>query len=163
MQNLKKSSDSDGTVLGAIASFASGAPRTHLQTIEAKTPTGDTLLNVADCYLFETEEGGYFVDHSEGRYVISKSLAELENELDSNHFFRGNRSFILNLDYFDSYAYWEKGKYILRSRKLPGKDLVMPRARMQSLKEALENNLASSGERGVINIKEPPAGPSGSS
>lgn len=163
LQNLKNSADPEATVLGAFASFASGAPRRNLQTIEAKTLSGDTLLNVADCYLFETEEGVYYVEHSKGRSVVTKSLAELENELDPDRFFRGNRNFILNLDYFDSYAYWEKGKYILRSQKLPGKDLVMPRARMQNLKETLEKNLANSAERNAIDVKEPPGGPSGNS
>ncbi len=163
LQNVKKMAEPNATVLGAFASFASGAPRNYSQTIEAKTQAGDTLLNVADCYLFETEEGVYYVEHSKGRSIVTKSLAELENELDPDRFFRGNRNFILNLDYFDSYAYWEKGKYILRSQKLAGKDLVMPRARMQNLKESLEKNLANSVERDALNVKEPPVGPSGNS
>ncbi|WP_152762228.1 LytTR family DNA-binding domain-containing protein [Salmonirosea aquatica] len=112
--------------------------------IEAKTATGDTILNVNDCYLFETEDGSYYVHHSQGKLTISKSLAELENELDPDRFFRGNRNFILNLNYFDSYTYWEKGKYILHSKQLPKKELVMPRARMQTLKESLEKNLSKS-------------------
>lgn len=139
--SVKKAASPSESVFSAFASFATGAPRPFLQLIEAKTPTGDTLLNVEDCYLFETEGGEYYVEHSKGRFNVSKSLAELENELDPQHFFRGNRSYILNLDYFDSYAYWEKGKYILYSRMLPGKQLIMPRARMQSLKESLAKNL----------------------
>lgn len=143
LTSVKKAASSSESVFSAFASFATGAPRPFLQLIEAKTPTGDTLLNVEDCYLFETEGGEYFVEHSKGRFNVSKSLAELENELDPQHFFRGNRSYILNLDYFDSYAYWEKGKYILYSRMLPGKQLIMPRARMQSLKESLAKNLTT--------------------
>jgi two-component system, LytTR family, response regulator len=141
LASVKKAASPSESVFSAFASFATGAPRPFLQLIEAKTPTGDTLLNVEDCYLFETEGGEYFVEHSKGRFNVSKSLAELENELDPQHFFRGNRNYILNLDYFDSYAYWEKGKYILYSRMLPGKQLIMPRARMQSLKESLAKNL----------------------
>ena len=141
LQNLKKTVTPQETVFDAFTSFAKGIPRAFLQLIEAKTTNGDTMLNVDDCYLFETEEGSYHVYHSKGKFTISKSLAEMENELDPDRFFRGNRNFILNLNYFDSYTYWEKGKYILHSRKLPNKDLVMPRARMQSLKESLEKNL----------------------
>ncbi len=142
LNGLKRAANPSDTVFSAFASFASGTPRPPLQLIEAKMNTGDTLLKVEDCYLFETEGGEYFVEHSKGRFNISKSLAELENELDPVSFFRGNRNYILNLDYFDSYAYWEKGKYILYSRVLPGKQLIMPRARMQSLKESLAKNLS---------------------
>lgn len=144
LQNLKKTASPEETVFDAFASYAKGTPRPFLQMIEAKTSTGDTLLNVNECYLFETEEGSYFTEHTKGRFTISKSLAELENELDPERFFRGNRNFILNLNYFDSYTYWEKGKYILHSKKLPNKELVMPRARMQNLKEALEKNISKS-------------------
>lgn len=140
LQNLRKASSSNDSVFSAFASFASGTPRNYTNIIEAKLSSGDTLLNVDECYLFETVAGEYFVEHSKGRYTISKSLAELENELDPRYFFRGNRNYILNLDFFESYAYWEKGKYVLSSSKLPGKQLIMPRARMQSFKEALEKN-----------------------
>jgi two-component system, LytTR family, response regulator len=143
LSNLRKAVSPTESVFSAFASFAAGTPRPPLKLIEAKMHTGDTLLNVEDCYLFETEGGEYFVEHSKGRFNISKSLAELENELDPNRFFRGNRNYILNLDFFDSYAYWEKGKYILYSRMLPGKQLIMPRARMQNLKDSLALNLTS--------------------
>lgn len=144
LQNLKKASASSDSVFSAFASFASGTPRNFTKVIEAKLSSGDTLLNVEECYLFETVAGEYFVEHSKGRYMISKSLAELENELDPKYFFRGNRHYILNLDFFESYAYWEKGKYVLSSSKLPGKQLIMPRARMQSFKASLEKNRSNS-------------------
>ena len=139
-------------MLGALTSLAAGTPRTYAQVISAKTNAGETLLNVEDCYLFETEEGEYFVEHSKGRFKISKSLAELENELDPDRFFRGNRHYLLNLDYFDSYSYWEKGKYVLHCQKLPGKELIMPRARMTTLKQSLENNVANSAKQDAISV-----------
>lgn len=163
LQNLKKTASPEETVFDAFTSYAKGTPRAFLQLIEAKTATGDTLLNVNDCYLFETEEGNYFVEHSKGRFTISKSLAELENELDPDRFFRGNRSFIINLNYFDSYTYWEKGKYILHSKKLPNKELVMPRARMQNLKEALEKNLTKSDSPSPVAAISPLADSTGNS
>lgn len=151
LQNLKKAAKPEETVLGALASLATGAPRAYTQVIPAKTNAGETLLNVEDCYLFETEEGEYFVEHAKGRYKIFKSLAELENELDPDRFFRGNRHFLLNLDYFDSYSYWEKGKYVLYCQKLPDKELIMPRARMANLKQSLENNVANSTIQDALN------------
>jgi two-component system LytT family response regulator len=160
LQNLKKTASPEETVFDAFTSYAKGTPRAFVQLIEAKTATGDTLLNVNDCYLFETEEGSYYAHHEKGKFTISKSLAELENELDPDRFFRGNRNFILNLNYFDSYTYWEKGKYILHSRKLPNKELVMPRARMQNLKESLEKNVLKSDSPGTVRATLPLAAPS---
>lgn len=162
LQNLKKAAKPEETVLGALTSLAAGAPRTYTQVIAAKTNAGETLLNVEDCYLFETEEGEYFVEHAKGRFKISKSLAELENELDPDRFFRGNRHYLLNLDCFDSYSYWEKGKYVLHCEKLPDKDLIMPRARMATLKQSLENNVANSAKQDALSAG-PLADPSESS
>ncbi len=147
LQNLKKTAKPEEGVIGALTSLATGAPRAYTQVIPARTNAGETLLNVEDCYLFETEEGEYFVEHAKGRYKISKSLAELENELDPDRFFRGNRHYLLNLDCFDSYSYWEKGKYVLHCQKLPDKDLIMPRARMTTLKESLEKNVVNSAKQ----------------
>lgn len=162
LQNLKKTASPEKTVFDAFASFATGAPRTYTQFIEAKTSTGETILNAEDCYLFETEAGEYFAEHNKGRFKISKSLAELENELDPVHFFRGNRNYLLNLNYFDSYTYWEKGKYILHPKKPLNKELVMPRARMQSLKESLEKNVSRTSSNDMITAR-PLAGPQGNS
>ncbi|MFB9294894.1 LytTR family DNA-binding domain-containing protein [Persicitalea jodogahamensis] len=152
LQNLKKAAKPEESVLGVLTSLASGAPRAYTQVISAKTNTGETLLNVEDCYLFETEEGEYFVEHYKGRFKVSKSLAELENELDPDRFFRGNRHYLLNLDYFDSYSYWEKGKYVLHCQKLPEKELIMPRARMPSLKQSLEKNVANSAKQEATTV-----------
>ncbi|WP_373513793.1 LytTR family DNA-binding domain-containing protein [Persicitalea sp.] len=149
LQNLKKTASPEETVFGAFTSLAAGTPRAYTQIIPARTNTGETLLNVEDCYLFETEEGEYYVEHAKGRFKISKSLAELENELDPDRFFRGNRHYLLNLNYFDSYSYWEKGKYVLYCNKLPDKELIMPRARMATLKQSLENNVANDNQDAI--------------
>ncbi|GAB2779657.1 hypothetical protein GCM10027275_24000 [Rhabdobacter roseus] len=114
----------------------------YLKVIEARGPNGETLLNVDECYLFETTGHDHNVEHANGRFRVSKPLTVLENELDPKIFFRGNRNYIINLNYLDSYAYWEKGKYILYSDVLPDKELLMPRARMQSFKAALTTNRA---------------------
>ena len=163
LQNLKRAAKPEESVLGALTSLAVSAPRTYSQVIPAKTNTGETLLGVEDCYLFEMEEGEYFVEHTKGRFKISKSLAELENELDPDRFFRGNRHYLLNLDCFDSYSYWEKGKYVLHSKQLPDKELIMPRARMATLKQSLENNVAQPAAEGPATVDPLPGGRSGNS
>lgn len=62
LQNLKKAASPTDSVFSAFASFATGAPRVYTQLIEAKTSTGDTILNAEDCYLFETEAGSILLN-----------------------------------------------------------------------------------------------------
>jgi two-component system, LytTR family, response regulator len=113
----------------------------YLSFIEAKTSTGEIFLRVEECYFFETVEERYYVEHLKGRFQISKPLSLLEEELEPLHFFRGNRSYIINLNYLDSYVYWEKGKYLLSMRTSSGmRQLAMPRIRFDAFRKALTNN-----------------------
>ena len=113
----------------------------YLLFIEAKTSAGEILLRVEECYFFETVEERYYVEHLKGRFQISKPLSLLEEELEPFHFFRGNRSYIINLNYLDSYVYWEKGKYLLSMRTSSGmRQFAMPRIRFEAFRKALAGN-----------------------
>jgi two-component system LytT family response regulator len=113
----------------------------YLLFIEAKTSAGEILLRVEECYFFETVEERYYVEHLKGRFQISKPLSLLEVELEPFHFFRGNRSYIINLNYLDSYVYWEKGKYLLSMRTSSGmRQFAMPRIRFEAFRKALAGN-----------------------
>lgn len=112
----------------------------YLEVIEGKNNYGETLLAVRDCFYFESNERNYYAHNDKGVFKITKSITALETELDPVHFFRSNRNNIVNLNYFDQYTYWEKGKYILQSTKNNKLELTMPRARLQNYKSALEIN-----------------------
>ena len=49
-------------------------------------------------------------DSSAKRYIIDKTLSELEAELDPKQFFRANRQYLLNIDYIKSFRPYEKVK-----------------------------------------------------
>lgn len=115
----------------------------YLEVIEGKNHLGETLLTVKECYYFESNDRNYYAHHENGVFKISKSISSLETELNPTMFFRSNRNNIINLNYFDQYTYWEKGKYILQSTKNSKLELAMPRARLQNYKAALENNRKS--------------------
>jgi DNA-binding LytR/AlgR family response regulator len=112
----------------------------YIDVIEGKNNVGETLLAVRDCYYFESNERNYYAHNAKGVFKISMSITALETELDPTHFFRSNRNNIINLNYFDQYTYWEKGKYVLQSTKISSLELTMPRARLQNYKAALEQN-----------------------
>jgi two-component system, LytTR family, response regulator len=113
----------------------------YLRFIEAKTSAGEIYLRVEECYFFETVEERYFVEHPKGRFRIVKPLSVLEEELEPLHFFRGHRSFIINLNYLDSYIYWEKGKYILYMKSSgEAREMIMSRHRFNDFRDALTGN-----------------------
>ncbi len=113
----------------------------YLRFIEAKTSMGEIYLRVEECYFFETIEERYYVEHPKGRFRIEKPLYILEEELNPLHFFRGHRSYIFNLNYLDSYAYWEKGKYLLYIKGTSEmREMIMSRNRFSAFRDALTAN-----------------------
>ena len=55
----------------------------------------------------------YVMDCTAKKYIIDKTLSELENELDGNVFFRVNRQYIVNINYVKSFKSFEKVKLLL--------------------------------------------------
>jgi hypothetical protein len=108
----------------------------YLVTLDAWFEHGETILSVNDVLYFEVEQKSYFA-YTKGRtFNIKKTLSELEAELNPQHFFRVNRSVIVNLHFLKNYSYWENDKYIVRLSD--GKtEFVMQRPRVKELKERL--------------------------
>lgn len=117
------------------------SPDKYIKFIDGKATTGEAFLRIDDCYFFETVEEKYFLEHPKGRFQISKPLTVLELELDPIHFFRINRSSIINLNHLNSYTYWEKGKYLVYVKGAnQARELVMPRTRLDAFKKSLSEN-----------------------
>lgn len=112
--------------------------RMALSHLKARNNHGELVVPVHECYYFETEDRTYFAVHPNGRYAISKTMNELEAELNPLMFFRVRRDCIVNLSFVDSYSYWEKGKYIIRLRTPRSNEVEMPRARLHDFKSKLE-------------------------
>lgn len=111
----------------------------YKQSITVKDHKGDVVLNVDECCYFETAGKHLNVYHTGGIYRRTQSLTCLEAELDPKVFVRINRQYILNLGFVKSFTYWEKGKYIIHLNTPDSGSIIMPRAQLQSFKEALEN------------------------
>lgn len=60
----------------------------------------------------------YVIDHLSKKYISDKTLGELEEELDSNIFFRVNRQYIVNINYVKSFKSFEKVKLLI--------DIIIP-------------------------------------
>ncbi len=72
-------------------------------------------LKLEDVVLFYTQNRVVFVvDKEDRRYIYDKSLAELEEELDPQEFFRVNRQYILHIDAIKSFKPYDRGKIQIR-------------------------------------------------
>ncbi|MFD2936039.1 LytTR family DNA-binding domain-containing protein [Spirosoma flavum] len=115
-------------------------PSPYLSYLKGKNQLGELDFPVNDVYYFTIEERFYYAELAKGRYLISKTLNELETELDPTQFFRIKRDYIVNRQAVLNYAYWENGKYIVRLNTPEGHDIIVPRARMHEFREWLQNN-----------------------
>lgn len=126
-------------VAEAANPFQSLAPQpgSFLTHLKVKSTYGETIIATQDCYWFETEDRNYYAVHPSGRFAITKTMNELEAELNPEAFFRTKRNCIINLNFVASYAYWENGKYIIRMQTPNNDETDMPRARLQDFKNRL--------------------------
>jgi DNA-binding LytR/AlgR family response regulator len=68
-------------------------------------------LKVDDIALFYTENKVVFaIDQDGKKYLYDKPLSELETELDTTHFFRVNRQYIVNINCIKSFRPYERVK-----------------------------------------------------
>lgn len=112
-------------------------PGSFLTHLKVKNNFGESIIAVQDCYWFETEDRYYYAIHPTGRFAITKTMNELEAELNPELFFRTKRNCIINLSFVASYSYWENGKYSIRMQTPNNDETDMPRARLQDFKKKL--------------------------
>jgi len=107
------------------------------QKIDVKGPLGEMPITVNEIVYFEKKERYYYVNSADQSYKINYNLSDLDKMLSNTHFFRINRSVIVNVAAVESYARWENEKYIVIL--LNKKELVVTRKRIVELKKLIEN------------------------
>jgi two-component system LytT family response regulator len=69
------------------------------------------FLLMEDIVLFYTENKVvYIIDKNGKKYLVDKNLSDLEEELDTDIFFRANRQYIVNINYVKGYKTYERVK-----------------------------------------------------
>ncbi|QJW91409.1 LytTR family transcriptional regulator [Spirosoma taeanense] len=127
-------------VIAARASSSSVPAPTYLASLKGKNSHGELDFPVEDVFYFTIEERYYYAELAKGRYLVAKTLNDLEAELDPSRFFRIKRDYIVNRTAVLNYAYWENGKYIVRLNTPDRYEIVVPRARMQIFREWLQGS-----------------------
>ena len=127
-------------IIDAKATPSTTPAPVYLSALKGKNATGELGFRVEEVYFFTTEDRYYYAQLAKGQYLISKTLNELETELDPTLFFRIKRDYIVNRHAVLNYAYWENGKYIVRLNTSERHEIVVPRARMQEFRDWLQGN-----------------------
>jgi len=112
-KNLKNHFENHGqqTSMTRLMSFVNGRSKSR---ILAKRGLDSILLRLEDIILFYTENKVVFViDRFSKKYMLDKTLTELEEELDQQLFFRANRQYIINLNYVKGFKPFEKVKLLI--------------------------------------------------
>ena len=113
---------------------------TYLSYLKGKSNLGELDFPVNEAYYFTVEERSYFAETIKERYMVNKTINELEAELDPTQFFRIKRDYIVNRQAVLHYSYWENGKYIVTLNN-PGRyEIIVPRVRMQEFREWLQRD-----------------------
>lgn len=136
-----QAAEASQAALALSAAFVSKPAPTsssYLLHLKGRNAFGELDFPVSDVYFFTIEDRSYYAELAKGRYAVTKTLNELETELDPGRFFRIKRDYIVNRNAVLNYAYWENGKYIVRLNTPERYEIVVPRARMQVFREWLQ-------------------------
>ncbi|MGD0577464.1 MAG: LytTR family DNA-binding domain-containing protein [Bryobacteraceae bacterium] len=109
----------------------------RLDRIPSRSGERVHFLELARITHFFAEDKLTFAATAEKRWVIDRTIAELEQKLDPARFVRVHRSTIVNLDYVDELYNWFGGRMMLRLKDPKKTEITVSRERLKELKERL--------------------------
>lgn len=91
-----------------------------------KIGTRYTTLSSEDiAFAFTENKINYLVSKAGKNYPVDQSLEQLEHDLDSDQFFRINRSFIIGLDAIESMHQYSKGRVRIKTNPTASDELLI--------------------------------------
>ena len=107
------------------------------QTKKMRITIGDKtrFLNIDEIYFIKTIEKHIEIHTYEKKYILSKSLNQIDKELSNEDFIRVHRSVIINMNYIDEAIRWFSGTYKVRMKDKNNTEL--PVSRRQKFKLGL--------------------------
>jgi len=111
----------------------------YLQRIPSRAGGCIQILDLASItHFFAEDKLTYAITIKSGKkYVIDRSITELERLLDPRRFARIHRGVLLNLDYIDQINGWFSGRLMVRLKDEQRTEIVVARDRVRALKEIL--------------------------
>lgn len=110
----------------------------HKDRFLAKAGTRMISVPARNIAYFYTKDKCQFIKTGTNEdLIIDKTLDELECELDSKHFFRANRQFILNYNHIEKVQTWLSGKIKVQVRPAAYEEIIVSRLRAADFKKWL--------------------------
>ncbi|CAG5069308.1 Sensory transduction protein LytR [Dyadobacter sp. CECT 9623] len=104
-------------------------------------PYRDKLIPLRDLdFAWLTIRNGLVVAtlHDDRNFVIDKSLEELENQLDTNNFFRANRQFIISRQCITEIELYFNGRLLIRTSPASANQILISKERVPVFKKWFE-------------------------
>lgn len=134
-EGLQTSSDSASTPKLPNEDKVLPAEDPHLEVLHGQ---GVKLVPLREIWWFQKDGKLYQAVTKDGQYRMRQNITELEDLLHNTHFFRINRSAIINIDQMNNYSFWENHKYIVRMKDPSRTEFIISRNRLREMKEAFQ-------------------------
>jgi len=98
----------------------------------------------ADYAVIKTEDIAYFyathklvcmVDHNNQKYILDKSLADLEKEIDPAQFHRANRKYLINISAIKKIKSYSRSKLLLEVVPVINEEIIISQENVSAFKE----------------------------
>lgn len=109
--------------LKELRNLVEGNQRTpqYLKRITVKDRFELKVVDIESIDFFSAEEGLVFLHTGGEKYLIEKTLTQLEESVDPDRFFRAHRQSLVNIDRIERIIPWGRGRYVL---KFPSEEKV---------------------------------------
>lgn len=136
-QALDTGSASAERILGALARIRREMPgREAPEKISGRRGNRIVLLDLPRVLCFEAEETLVFARLAEGRFLVERTLADLEQQLGAS-FFRAHRRYLVNLDAIKEILPGDAGTYRILLRGEKTREIPLSRRQARKLRERI--------------------------
>ncbi|PYP83526.1 MAG: hypothetical protein DMF61_23175 [Blastocatellia bacterium AA13] len=132
-QSLEAADASHATALHQLVAAVRRGSTGYISRIAVHKGQRTVLVSLRDIVYIGMEDKLVFVYTSSDRYLINRTISELEQSLEGEGFFRINRSSLVNLEYLAEIIPWFSGTCKLKLAD--GRELPLSRERVPRLKE----------------------------
>jgi len=125
------------TTIRQITDSLANAKKDYPTRIASKLGEKIRFVELAQITHFYAEDKLTFAATANGNFVVDRTIAELERELNPAKFVRIHRATLLNLDYVEEINSWFGGRLAVKIKDGKRTQLTVARDRVRDLKEKL--------------------------
>lgn len=138
-QNTQSANKLDTSNINLLMEMIQKQTKPSLKRLVVKIGQKINAINIADVAYFQVDNKGVYAVIEKGkRYPIDLSMEQLETELDSNEFFRINRSFIISFEAIKSMIAFSKSRIKIELEPDANQEVLTSTNRSVSFKEWLK-------------------------